>query len=139
MSLETPVHEGGCSVPHSMEEGLVFASIDPWPARCEGRGAAGSSHREGKPPRCDLRRASPRWGASCKRQRQGGTLEASAGVDAQRFGREGHFDSLHLILGHYLDTTSNRLAGLCPLVGETQKGPIPEMGTALVERPTTFT
>jgi hypothetical protein len=45
-------------------------------------------------------------------------------------GRKG----LDLILSQYIDTSLKGWAGLCPLVGETQKGPLPEMGTSLCER-----
>ena len=57
VSLETPVHEGGCLALYRMGEDLAFAKVAPWRARCEGRGAAGSGQEEGEPPRCDLRRA----------------------------------------------------------------------------------
>ena len=60
VSLETPVHEGGCLALYRMGEDLAFAKVAPWRARCERRGAAPSGHREDKPPRCALRRASPR-------------------------------------------------------------------------------
>jgi hypothetical protein len=63
-----------------------------------------------------------------------GQLEAPAGVAAQRLRREGGLEGLDLILSQHLDTSWNGWAGLCPLVGETQKGPLPGMGTALCER-----
>ena len=63
-----------------------------------------------------------------------GELEAAAGVAAEGLGWEGGLEGLDLILGQYIDTSLNGWAGLCPLVGETKKGPLAGMGTALCVR-----